>query len=258
MNEVKPVEITVERSSTPEQTASDNEDTNTRDVDYIVDGRPTADNNDIMTASMIQRRIITEEEAKAALAERRRLVRVEAERQAELERQRIEAEEAAELKRQQEEEERQRQLEEETLRLVEQQRKTEEERLQQAIEVCMNEGRRWCWAEHTKNPIKSIWFYNLLNILQEAKQREEEERVRREEEERQKVEREEQERKAREEAEKLKQEVAERLKKEEKEREERRKRVEAIMSRTRAKGGAATPSNTPIKVCIRSSGQENS
>lgn len=74
--------------------------------------------------------------------------------------------------------------------------------------------------------------------------------MRREEEERQKVEREEQEQKAREEAEKLKQEVAERLKKEEKEREERRKRVEAIMSRTRAKGGAATPSNTPIKVCV--------
>lgn len=42
--------------------------------------------------------------------------------------------------------------------------------------------------------------------------------------------------------------MAERLKKEEKEREERRKRVEAIMSRTRAKGAAATPGNTPVKV----------
>lgn len=59
------------------------------------------------------------------------------------------------------------------------------------------------------------------------------------EEERQRQEREEQERKAREEAEKQKIEVAERLKKEEKEREERRKRVEAIMSRTRAKTNAA-------------------
>lgn len=59
------------------------------------------------------------------------------------------------------------------------------------------------------------------------------------EEERQRIEREEQERKAREEAEKQKIEVAERLKKEEKEREERRKRVEAIMSRTRAKNAAA-------------------
>lgn len=73
--------------------------------------------------------------------------------------------------------------------------------------------------------------------------------MRREEEERQRIEREEQERKAREEAEKQKIEMAERLKKEEKEREERRKRVEAIMSRTRAKGGAAaTPGNTPQKV----------
>lgn len=59
------------------------------------------------------------------------------------------------------------------------------------------------------------------------------------EEEQQRIEREEQERKAREEAEKQKIEVAERLKKEEKEREERRKRVEAIMSRTRVKTAAA-------------------
>lgn len=157
-----------------------------------------------MTASMIQRRINTEEEAKAALAERRRLAREEAERQAELERQRLEAEREAELKRQAEEEERQRRLEEETLRLVEEQRRAEEQRLQQAIE--------------------------------EAKQREAEEKRRKEEEERQKTEREEQERKARDEAEKQKAEVAERLKKEEKEREERRKRVEAIMLRTRKNG----------------------
>lgn len=147
VHEVKTVEITVERSSTPEQTASDSEDTTTRNVDYIVDGRPTADNNE-MTASMIQRRIITEQEAKSALAERRRLVREEAERQAELERQRIEAEEAAELKRQEEEEERQRLLEEETLRLVEEQKKREEERLQQAIEVCMTDGRRRSQTKH--------------------------------------------------------------------------------------------------------------
>lgn len=59
------------------------------------------------------------------------------------------------------------------------------------------------------------------------------------EEEQQRIEREEQERKAREEAEKQKIETAERLKKEEKEREERRKRVEAIMSRTRVKTAAA-------------------
>lgn len=85
-------------------------------------------------------------------------------------------------------------------------------------------------------------------LSQEAKQREVEERQRKDEEEKQKIEREEQERKAREEAEKQRIEVAERLKKEEKEREERRKRVEAIMARTRAKGAAATPGNTPNKV----------
>ncbi|XP_055546513.1 inner centromere protein isoform X7 [Wyeomyia smithii] len=168
--------------------------------------------NDLMTASMIAKRITTEEEAKAALAERRRQAREEAERQAELERQRVAAEEAAEIQRQLEEEERLRKLEEETIRLAEEQRRLDEERLQQAIE--------------------------------EAKKRDEEERLRREEEARQKAEREESERKAREEAERQRVEMAERLKKEEKEREERRKRVEAIMSRTRAKGSA---NNTPTK-----------
>ncbi|EDO63268.2 AGAP001315-PA [Anopheles gambiae str. PEST] len=167
---------------------------------------------DAMTASMIAKRINTEEEAKAALAERRRLAREEAERLAELERKRIEAEEQAERQRILEEEERLRKLEEETIRLAEEQRRMEEERLQQAIE--------------------------------EARRRDEEERKRREEEARQKAEREEAERKAREEAERQRVEMAERLKKEEKEREERRKRVEAIMSRTRAKGAA---NNTPTK-----------
>ncbi|KAJ6636535.1 hypothetical protein Bhyg_15126 [Pseudolycoriella hygida] len=154
-----------------------------------------------MTASMIAKRYTTEEQAKAALAERRRIAREEAERQAELERQRIEAEELAEQQRIFEEEENQRRLEEETLRLVEEQKKAEELRLLQAIE--------------------------------EAKQKEEEERKRKETEEIARIEREETERKAREEAEKQKIETAEKLRKEEKEREERRKRVEAIMSRTR-------------------------
>nr|XP_036220165.1 mucin-5AC [Bactrocera oleae] len=178
------------------------------------------DNNDLMTASMIARnKITTEEEAKAALAERRRLAREEAERQAELERQRLEAERLAELKRQEEEAERQRAFEEEANRLAGEQRRAEEERLRQAIE--------------------------------EAKQKEEEERRKREDEEKQRVQREEAEKKAKEEAEKQRIEVAERLKREEKEREERRKRVEAIMSRTRkgASGGgsATTPNSTPVK-----------
>lgn len=92
-------------------------------------------NNDLMTASMIAKKITTEEEAKAALAERRRLAREEAERQAELERQRLEAERLAELKAQEEEAERQRLFEEEATRLAEEQRRGEEERLRKAIEV---------------------------------------------------------------------------------------------------------------------------
>lgn len=95
----------------------------------------TVDTNDAMTASMIARRITTEDEAKAALAERRRLARIEAERLAEMERQRQEAAERAEEQRIADEEETQRRLEEETLRLVEEQRKAEELRLTQAIQV---------------------------------------------------------------------------------------------------------------------------
>lgn len=160
---------------------------------------------DMSASFMAKNRINTEEQAKAALAERRRLAREEAERQAELERIRIEEEEQLAIQKQLEEEEEQRRLEEEATRLAQLQRKVEEERLAQAIE--------------------------------EAQKREEEEKQKREEENRLKIEREEQERKAREEAEKQRIETAERLKKEEKEREERRKRVEAIMARTRAKGG---------------------
>lgn len=61
--------------------------------------------------------------------------------------------------------------------------------------------------------------------------------MRREEEARQRVEKEQQEKKAREEAERFRKENEERLRREEEERQERRKRVEAIMSRTRNKGG---------------------
>lgn len=84
---------------------------------------------------MIAKRYVTEDEAKAALAERRRIARVEAEKQVELERQRKEAEELAEQKRIADEEENQRRLEEETLRLVDEQKKAEELRLLLAIEV---------------------------------------------------------------------------------------------------------------------------
>ncbi|KAL5291239.1 ens family protein [Megaselia abdita] len=169
---------------------------------------------DAMSASMMAKKITTEEEAKAALAERRRLAREEAERQAELERQRLEAERQAELKRQQEEEEKQRKFEEESNKMAEQARLAEEMRLQQAIE--------------------------------EAKKREEAEKQKQADEERLKNEKEVAERKAKEDAEKLRLETAERLKQEEKEREERRKRVEAIMKRTR-NSNTSTPSSTPSK-----------
>ncbi|CAG2068119.1 unnamed protein product, partial [Timema podura] len=73
----------------------------------------------------------------------------------------------------------------------------------------------------------------------ENQRREEEDRLRREEEARAKAEKEEADKKAREEAERLRHEMDEKLKKEEEERVLRRKRVEAIMLRTRqAKGGS--------------------
>ncbi|KAF4525173.1 hypothetical protein B566_EDAN014715 [Ephemera danica] len=163
-----------------------------------------------MTASMLaKQRINTEEQARAALAERRRLAREQAEREAELERQRQEELERQEEERAKREEEEMRRMEVETLHLLEEARRSEEERLKAAIE--------------------------------EAKRREEEEYLAREEEARQRAEKEEQEKKAREEAEKQRKEMAERLKKEEEERQARRKRVEAIMSRTRKTG---TPTGT--------------
>jgi len=115
-------------------------------ANLIVDG---SSSNDMMTASMIARKITTEEEAKAALAERRRLAREEAERQAELERQRAEAERLAELKAQEEEAERQRLFEEESTRLAEEQRRGEEERLRKAIEA--------------RNPILILILHQLID-----------------------------------------------------------------------------------------------
>ncbi|KAL3289486.1 hypothetical protein HHI36_022908 [Cryptolaemus montrouzieri] len=158
-----------------------------------------------MTASQIKAKISTEEEAKAAIAERRRLAKEEAARKAEQERLRIEAEQKAEL-------ERQRQEEEQVRLLIEAQRAAEEQRLNEAI--------------------------------MEAKKKEEEEQQRREEEARLKALKEEADKKARLEAEKQKVEQQERLIKEEKEREARRKRVEAIMLRTRGKQNANNQQNS--------------
>ncbi|XP_065201948.1 MAP7 domain-containing protein 2-like isoform X16 [Planococcus citri] len=175
-----------------------------------------------MTSSQI-RRITTEEEAKAALAERRRLAREQAEREAKLEQQRLEAERLAEEERLRREEEEQRRMEEEQLRLLEEAKKSEEERLRQAIE--------------------------------EAKKREEEERQRKEAELKSKLEKEEAERKAKEEAERQRIEKEERQKKEEEARLVRKKRVEDIMSRTRA--NRSTPKATPTKDNNSENNEEN-
>ncbi|PRD26031.1 UNVERIFIED_CONTAM: Reticulocyte-binding protein 2-like protein a [Trichonephila clavipes] len=157
-------------------------------------------------------RITSEEEARAALAEKRRLAREQAEREAELERQRLEEIRQEEEQKQLEELE-QKRMEEEQIRLAALHRQMEEEKLAKAIE--------------------------------EQQQREKEELERKEEEVRQKAEKEEQERKAREEAEKQRFELEEKLRKEEEERAERKRRVEQIMARTRGKTAAQSPSNPP-------------
>ncbi|XP_076357078.1 uncharacterized protein LOC143250436 isoform X41 [Tachypleus tridentatus] len=177
-------------------------------------------------------RITSEEEAKAALAEKRRLAREQAEREAELERQRQEELSVKKFSYRRKEEERlrleeeeQRKQEEEQIRLAEEHRRQEEEKLQRAIE--------------------------------EQKKREEEEQKRFEEESRMKAEKEEQERRAREETEKQRKELEEKLKKEEAERAERKKRVEQIMSRTRARGTAQLTGKTDVAESSKTPSPEN-
>lgn len=172
-------------------------------------GSPTPDNAAVDAERNNAKRIISEEEAKAALAEKRRLAREQAEREAELERQRQEELRKEEEERLRLEEEEQRKMEEEQLRLLEEHRKQEEEKLRKAIE--------------------------------ENERKEEEERAKREEDQRLKVE---QERKAHEEAEKQRIELEEKLRKEEEERAERKKRLEKIMSRTRGKSSGTSPSGS--------------
>ncbi|KFM77629.1 Stress response protein nst1, partial [Stegodyphus mimosarum] len=187
----------------------------------VSEKRENVENENVNTKEFIpsKPRITSEEEAKAALAEKRRLAREQAEREAELERQRLE-----EIRRKEEEQRRleeleQKRMEEEQIRLAELHRQLEEEKLRKAIE--------------------------------EQKQREREEQERKEEEARQKAEKEEQERKAREEAERQRIELEERLKKEEEERAERKRRVEQIMARTRAKA-AASSSNSQNENIVKS------
>jgi len=134
---------------------------------------------------------ISEDEYKRLLAEKRRLAREQAEREAELERQRQDELKRVEEDRIRQEEEEMRRFEEEQLRLAEEHRRVEEEKLRLAIE--------------------------------EQTRREDEARLARQEEARLRLEREEQERKAREDAERQRLELEERLRKDEEERLARKK-----------------------------------
>ncbi|KAL4233732.1 hypothetical protein ACF0H5_008412 [Mactra antiquata] len=162
------------------------------------------------------------EEYKTKLAEKRRLAREKAEREAEIERLRQEELQRQEEERQRLEEERQRQEEEEALRLAAEARKIEEERLQKAIEA------------------------------EEKRKREEAERQ-----EQERIAKEEAEKKAKEEAEKREKEMAERAKREEEERLERKKRLEMIMKRIKTDSPAGTPeksrNESPTRVMTASS-----
>ncbi|XP_076372451.1 uncharacterized protein LOC143257537 isoform X4 [Tachypleus tridentatus] len=113
------VEKVFEESTTPKH-----------DHDLLFVEEPTAATSTI--PSTPKPRIISEEEAKAILAEKRRQIREQAEREAELERQRLaEIRRQEEEKRQKEEEERRR--EEEQLQLAQEHRHQEEEKLKQAL-----------------------------------------------------------------------------------------------------------------------------
>lgn len=107
-----------------ENTDANNKELNREIKEINVKETAVENINNMEENAMTKSRITTEEEAKAALAERRRLVREEAERQAELERQMQEEEARIEYERQQREEEMQRIL-------IEQQRAAERERLQE-------------------------------------------------------------------------------------------------------------------------------
>jgi len=176
----------------------DNKAINNNNIDK--EKSPEAENEGEVKES---KKIITsEEEAKARIAEKRREMKEQKEREAELERLRLEEEARLEKERLRQEEEEERKM----IAFAEEARKAEEERIRKAIE-----------------------------------EKEAEERRAKEEEERIKAEKEEMERKSKEEAEKREAELQEKLRKEEEERLARKKRIEEIMARTRGKGGANTP-----------------
>ena len=170
---------------------------------------PEQDSGEAGEAKEGRKMITSEEEAKARIAEKRREMKEQKEREAELERLRLEEEARLEAERLRQEEE-----EEKKMILLEQEaRRAEEERIRKAIEEKEAEDRR---------------------------KKEEEEKLR--------AEKEEQEKKMKAEAEKREAELQEKLRKEEEERLARKKRIEEIMARTRgakAAGAGGTPKKDP-------------
>ena len=217
----------------------------------------------------------SEAEAKAALAEKRRRAREEAERQAELERLQREEAERQEAERLRQEEERARREEQEMMQLMEEAKKAEQERLQRAIEVRgitlprVSQDKRSCVLGFIESGYSATLLYlrrgyqsgtnpaltksryvcpraplqcqhglTRARRPQLAEQERQEEAQRREQEEQQRVQREAEEARARQEAEQARRAAAEKLEQEEAERKKRRSRVAEIMSRTR---GGSTP-----------------
>lgn len=171
---------------------------------------PSAEPADVVPNN--EKKIITsEEEAKAKIAEKRRLMKEQKEREAELERLRLEEEARLAEEQRIREEEEERKMIEDTERLAAEGRRLEDERIRKAIQEKDDEDRRV---------------------------REEEERLKRE--------KEELERKTKEEAEKREVELQEKLRKEEEERLARKKRIEEIMARTRGKATAPKKSEEPV------------
>ncbi|KAK3853424.1 hypothetical protein Pcinc_040036 [Petrolisthes cinctipes] len=173
--EVKEAE-TNKPKNTDDAVTQDKDDKDVEDDTNAIPSKPDKEKSEEPEKTMAQKAAekpvtgyATEEDYKAALAEKRRLAREAKERELELERQ-----------RQLEEEERERREEEEYLKQMEEQRKAEEERLRKAIEEAernrQEEAKRK--EEEEKQRVEA-------EQLEQQKRVEAEEKLRKEEEERQ-------------------------------------------------------------------------
>jgi len=192
------------RQSTPDIIKDNNRKTveNCEAIDTEKEKSPENENNEVGEIREGRKIITSEEEAKARIAEKRREMKEQKEREAELERLRLEEEAKKEEERLKQEEEEEQRL----IALEQEARRAEEERIRKAIEEKEAEDRR---------------------------KKEDEDKLR--------AEKEEQERKMREEAEKREAELQEKLRKEEEERLARKKRIEEIMARTRGAKATGPP-----------------